>query len=122
MRIVLLYLVLFIVEVLRAPWLSVLNIVGHVMLSSRTLTASKLSSESTATVAALLSAELAWRRNCVLVTRNGQYMSLLTELNSPPSRGTDSKPCICGHSRKCNCRIVPTKFVRLHAHRECYRS
>jgi hypothetical protein len=38
--------------------------------------------------------------------------------NSPPRRGTDRKPSICGHGRERDCRIIPTKLVSLHRHRQ----
>ena len=38
--------------------------------------------------------------------------------NSPPRRGTDRKPSICGHGRERDCRIIPTKLVSLHRHHQ----
>ena len=82
---------------------------------SRTFTASKFIKESTATVAALLSALLASRRNRVLSIC---IRHALRHCNSiyqylPPRSGTYCKPRICNHRCSNNCSKIPSKFIRL---------
>lgn len=57
-------------------------------------------SESTALVAALLSAWLASRRNLVLPQAMRNHQLHITELYIPPSSGANSEPGVCRHRRK----------------------
>lgn len=79
-----------------------------------TLTASKLISESTAIVAALLSAWFASRRKRVLrKCRNWWEEIKSKKLNAPPWGCTDRKPSIRSEGNGGNGRKVPTKLIRL---------